>query len=268
MSALEIAELRQALAEESLLRLEDLEVFASIPSTNTHLLAKSPPAAGRLHVALAEHQTAGRGRRARRWLSPPGAGLCLSVAYTFAEPPGQLPSLTLAIGVAIVHALEGLGVAGIGLKWPNDIVARDSKLGGVLTEVQSARSTGITVVVGVGLNVWLPGRLAGAVDSSWTERPIGLGEILSSPPRRERIAAEIVNALTPTLGQFETTGFTPFAPAWRTRDWLSGRAVSVEAADGPVVGIAQGVDDEGALIVTTAAGRVRIVSGTVTVTES
>ena len=178
MSALDAAVLRRALAEASLASLEDLEVFASIPSTNTHLLAKSPPAAGRLHVALADHQTAGRGRRARQWLSPPGAGLCLSVAYTFAEPPGQLPCLTLAIGVGIVHALETLGVGGIGLKWPNDIVVRESKLGGMLAESHGVSTSGAAVVVGIGINLDLPPVILESLDSDWAHAPIDLKSIL------------------------------------------------------------------------------------------
>jgi BirA family biotin operon repressor/biotin-[acetyl-CoA-carboxylase] ligase len=268
MSALDAGLLRRALAEGARASIEDLEVFASLPSTNTHLLAKPPPPAGRLHVALADHQTAGRGRRERRWLSSPGSGLCLSVAYTFAEPPERLPGLTLTIGTGIVHALEALGAGGISLKWPNDIVARNGKLGGVLTEARSAGGPATTVVVGIGLNVLLPDNVGAAFDSSWSQRPIALSEIVSSFPPRERIAAEIVNTLMPTLARFGAGGFGGFAAEWRRHDWLLGKAISVDAAEGTVTGIARGVDDDGALLVSVAASEVRIVSGTVTVVEA
>ena len=109
MSTLDASVIQDSLAEASLARLDQVEVFPTIASTNTHLLAQPAPAPGRSRAALADHQTAGRGRHNRRWLTPPGAGLCLSLAYTFADQPQQLPALTLAIGVGIVDALHGRG---------------------------------------------------------------------------------------------------------------------------------------------------------------
>jgi BirA family transcriptional regulator, biotin operon repressor / biotin---[acetyl-CoA-carboxylase] ligase len=148
--------IRAALSAEAGSKLDELELFGSIASTNTYLLAQPPPVPQRCRVAIANHQTSGRGRHYRRWVSPPGAGLCLSLAYTFEERPYELPSLTLAIGVGMVDVLKSLGVDGIKLKWPNDIVALGGKLGGILTEVQSRNDGGATVVTGIGLNIALP----------------------------------------------------------------------------------------------------------------
>src|SRR5690606_16684163 len=113
------------LEEDERASLEALEAFESIESTNTWLLWQPAPAAGRFRAAIADYQTHGRGRRGRRWIAPPGAAICLSLAGTFEQSPGNLPSLTLAMGVGVASALRTLGAADIRLKWPNDLVARD-----------------------------------------------------------------------------------------------------------------------------------------------
>jgi len=166
MSRLDVTEVQRPLTELANSRLDKLEAFSSIASTNTYLLAQPAPAVGRYRVAIADHQTSGRGRHNRRWLSAPGSGLCLSLSYTFAKTPEQLPGLTLAIGVGVVGALQHLEVDGVSLKWPNDIVALDGKLGGILTEVQSGFSDGATVVTGIGLNVCIRDRAALAAGSN------------------------------------------------------------------------------------------------------
>ena len=173
MSRPDAGEIRRFLGEAALARLEELEVFARIDSTNTYLLAQAAPAPGRFRVAMADEQTAGRGRQSRRWISPPGAGLYLSLAYTFVHVPRQLPALTLALGVGVIAALESYGDAAYQLKWPNDIIARDAKLGGILTEARSTAGDGVTVVAGVGLNVDLPADMEALTDSTWSLQPVG-----------------------------------------------------------------------------------------------
>ena len=115
-------------------RIEEFETFAEIESTNSYLLQQPAPSPGRVRVALTDNQTAGRGRHGRTWQSPPGSGLCLSMGYTFARQPSNLPALTLAIGLGVTEALSEVGVHGVLLKWPNDLMADDGKLGGILTE--------------------------------------------------------------------------------------------------------------------------------------
>ena len=265
MSRIDPALLRRSLTEATVARLADLEMFPSIASTNTHLLAKESPPAEQLHVAIADHQTSGRGRHARRWLSPPGSGLCLSVAYTFAEQPEQLPGLTLAVGVGLVAALDALSVPDVRLKWPNDLVAADRKLGGVLTEVQSRPGPEVTVVVGVGLNVNLPERFDAMLDSGWAQAPTDLAQVAPGHPPRELLAATIIDNLGATMAGFGDSGFTPFIDAWRAYDWLAGKVVSVEMPERTVTGTACGVDAGGALLVDTGAEQVRVVSGSVVI---
>ena len=111
-------------------RLRHLEVHEALDSTSDRLLAVDDLPPGRFDACLAEFQSAGRGRRGRRWVAPFASGLCLSVNWNYRDAPATLAALSLAAGVAALRALERLGIGGLSLKWPNDIVPEDRKLGG------------------------------------------------------------------------------------------------------------------------------------------
>ena len=107
MTELDAATIRQSLSAAA--NLEHIEVFARIDSTNTYLMDQPAPMPGHFRVAIADHQTAGRGRRDRSWISEPGKSLCLSLSYRFVETPPDLPALTLALGVGVAECLTGIG---------------------------------------------------------------------------------------------------------------------------------------------------------------
>ena len=263
MSSLEATHIQSHLSEETSARLDDLELFASIDSTNSYLMSCAAPEAGRFRVAIAGEQTRGRGRRDRQWVSPPGSGLYLSVAYSFASMPNHLPGLTLALGVGVVEAMATLGVDGVSLKWPNDVVARDGKLGGILTEVQSKSSSHAVVVSGLGLNLDLPDDLDLAGESGWAHRPVALIAITDKPPTTDLLAGRIIESILQTCLAFERGGFELFSDRWRNLDWLLGREITVDTPDRQISGTAQGVDDDGALLVESNGGQMRIVSGSI-----
>ena len=265
MSSLDGGQIRQALSAKTADRLDQLEIFGSIASTNTYLIAQAAPAAERLRVAIADHQTSGRGRRYRRWVSPPGAGLYMSVAYTFEEKPAQLPSLTLATGVGVIDAFAALGIEGVTLKWPNDVVALDGKLGGILTEIQSQPSDSITVVTGIGINLAFPEDAEASIESDWAARTVDLSKICDPVPDRSRIAAVILDHVHEVMRKFAAFGFTTFAQHWAKYDWLHNREVIVDQSDKQILGVAAGVDQDGALLVNTDNGQTRVVSGSVMV---
>ncbi len=265
MSRIDGDKLTGSLNEETKSQLEDFEIFDTIDSTNTHLLKQPPPSAGRLRIAIADEQTAGRGRYQRQWLSPPGSGLCLSVAYTFAESPKQLSALTLALGVGIVQALRALQIDGIALKWPNDLVTNQGKLGGILTELHSRRESGITVVGGLGLNVSLPDGFIWRQESMGAHRPVDLASLCVEHPPREIVAAEIMNRVFSTLCEFAVSGLAAFLTPWRELDWLRGRTVTAERPTGMLTGKASGIDDSGALLIDTDSEVISVSSGSVTI---
>ena len=263
MNMLDADRIRQPILSSSRVQLDSLEVFSEIESTNNYLLDKPAPHPGHYRVALADHQTAGRGRLDRQWVSPPATGLCLSIAYTFAAMPDRFTALTLAIGTSVVAALNRLQFHDIMLKWPNDIIARDCKLGGILTEVSNRRDEGVTVVIGVGLNV----DFQQAPD--WPVEPGLLGSIIDlrscggMPPDRSFLALTLLECLFDCMAQYEHDGFGAFQEDWQRSDWLHGKTIQVESPDGFFEGTAAGIDSDGALCVMVGDRQQRIISGSV-----
>lgn len=269
MNRLDANVIRAGLGDLASSRLAAIETFAEIDSTNSYLMQREAPAPGWFRVALTDNQTAGRGRHGRRWTSPPGAGLCLSIAYTFVQQPENLAALTLAIGLGVVEGLEGLGAQGIQLKWPNDLMADDGKLGGILTETQSRSNGAIAVVSGIGLNVELPGKLDVYDDLDRPQHVVDLAGIAGQVPPRNQLAACIVDRLCMTCVAFEQGGFAAHAARWSARDWLLGRKLTVHTPGRQFTGLGAGVAEDGALLVDTGADALsRVTSGTVTVTDN
>ena len=263
MSLLSADSIREPISGESRTHLDILEVFSEIESTNSYLLDQPCPPPGRYRVVLAEYQTAGRGRMDRSWFSPPSSGLCMSMAFTFRRMPENFPSLSLAIGIGIAQALERFGIRDIGLKWPNDIVARDGKLGGVLSEVLPANVGGVTIVIGIGLNIDLENTAAETEITSRLGRVVDLASCCDELPSRSVISAALIECLFDTMVRFEADGFSPFLETWRKYDWLRGHRVTIETVDGLVAGIAEGVDADGALLLNSDNAVRRFTSGSV-----
>jgi BirA family biotin operon repressor/biotin-[acetyl-CoA-carboxylase] ligase len=245
-------------------QLESLQVEWTLESTNTKLLDALPPAAGLAAVLLAEHQTGGRGRRGRAWVAPPGGAVCLSVAWQYPELPADLPALSLIVGLCVVDALHELGVAGVRLKWPNDLVTARGKLGGILIEMRAEAGGPAHVVIGIGLNVRLEQgareiiRAAGNVaDDIRAHR--------EPAPDRNAIVAGVLRRLVPALREFPRRGLRPHLAHWNACDALFDQQVSVENAGAVTLGIARGIDAHGALLVETPGGVQRFISGEVSV---
>jgi len=242
--------------------IERIEVFPALESTNRRLLGGPVPRPGALSACLAEYQTAGRGRHGRRWHAPFGAGLCLSVAWQFAETPPDLAALTLAAGVAIRRAVRQTAGVDVALKWPNDLVWDDRKLGGILVELSGEAQGGCHVVIGLGLNVSMPRELLASV-CDWTRGAADLAEASGSEPSRTVLAADAVAALGELLASYSRSGFAPYHREWLAADYLGGKSIRF----GPgTLGIARGIDADGALRVETPEGALRrVISGDVSV---
>jgi BirA family biotin operon repressor/biotin-[acetyl-CoA-carboxylase] ligase len=256
--------LRAALAPSTRKRVAELEVFTELDSTNRYLLDSAAPPAGKIAVCIAEFQHAGRGRRGRRWTTPFGSGLCLSAAWQFAGPPADLPALALAVGVVARRALAEAAGVSIGLKWPNDLVLDDRKLGGILVELNAESHGRCHVVAGIGINVALPKRALASL-SDWPRGAIDLATAAPlARPSRLSVAARLVDGLADLFAGYSKSGFAPFRAEWARADCLAGRRVELDAAGGPIVGTATGIEADGALVIETEEGhRQRVVSGDV-----
>lgn len=261
--------IRAALSDAVALRIAVLEVFAEIASTNSYLIQRPGPSPGELSVAATTNQTAGRGRRGRRWVSPPGAGLCLSVACTFDEPPENLSALTLAAGVGVIAALEDAGAPGIRLKWPNDLILAGGKLGGILAEARTQPGEPCTIVIGVGVNLDLGPGLELGEEAAHALPPVDLRAELRRPPGATVLAASLITGLDRAIENFRAAGFAAFAAEWAALDWLSDRPLVVDAPPERIRGRGAGIADDGALLVDTGSGGLRrVTSGTIEATRS
>ena len=258
MTSLSAAELRTHLAAGTASRLETLEVLPAVDSTNALLARAEAPTAGHWHVAIADEQTAGRGRGSNHWRSAPGAGLWMSAAYTFEEPPAQVQSLTLALGVSIASAISDLCSAGVRIKWPNDLILSDGKLGGMLVEL---KPDGRTVICGIGINYQAPD--AESLEDPAALPPIGLNRIEGEAPTRSLLAARILEAADQTLPRFADSGLAPWLERWKDVDWLVGESVIADQGRTVVRGIARGIDADGALLIDRGGDLTRVVSASI-----
>jgi BirA family transcriptional regulator, biotin operon repressor / biotin---[acetyl-CoA-carboxylase] ligase len=245
-------------------RAQRLEVAWSLGSTNTELVQRPNPPPGRSEVLLAEFQSAGRGRRGRSWLAPPGGAVCLSLSWTFAEMPRDAGTLGLAMGVCVLRALEPFGVANAGLKWPNDVLVENRKLGGILIELRAESGGPACAIIGVGLNVALGAQLLADI-AAMGPQAVDLARVTTAPVSRNELAAALVECCVRGLIEFEAGGLRPFIDEWRQADALRGRPVSVQAGDESARGLARSIDLSGALLVETPHGLRKFYSGEVTV---
>ena len=227
----------------------DVDVLDTCASTNAELLVRAEAGAASGTVLVANEQTAGRGRRGRSWIASPGDSLTFSLLWRFAA--GTAPAgLSLAVGLAVARALEkvpgGKQSAGAGdtaLKWPNDLLRNRRKLGGILVELLPGAPH--AAVIGIGINLHLP-----AADES-------------------ALYAALLAELRATLEQFAAAGFAALRDDWVARHAFQDAPVLLSADfAAPREGICRGVDTDGALLLETAAGIERVLSGEVSLRPS
>jgi BirA family biotin operon repressor/biotin-[acetyl-CoA-carboxylase] ligase len=266
MASLDFGRIENGLTPATRSLLSALEVFDTIGSTNTYLAAAAAPPPGKLRVAIAEEQTSGRGRHNREWVSKRGRGLYQSLSCTLQSERRDLSALTLALGVGVLDALATVGVDEVMLKWPNDLVARDAKLGGLLVETR-LHGDELVVVAGIGINVAIDDSTRKLAASAWANDAVSLADLGKPVPDRNALASAIINSVTSVVSEFGVRGLAAFLERWRAVDWLRGRSIQVESPTTSSTGIAAGIGDDGALLLQTDAGTQAVIAGTVTLVE-
>lgn len=227
-----------------------------VDSTNDCVLAWLDKDVPNGSVCIAEGQRKGRGRSGRAWVSPPTRGLYFSLLWRFSSEESSLEGLSLAVGVTIVRALESLGVVDLGLKWPNDIVWRRRKLGGVLVELRRQPSGAVGIVLGIGVNC----SLLLATQRSIGQPSVNLSAIVqesdtpSSVPSRNDMVVALLRELLPLLSDYGRHGFSVWRQAWQDLDVSMGERVVVRCADESIVGLGAGVSARGDFCVQTDSG--------------
>lgn len=235
--------------------------YASVPSTMplAHRLAAEGASDGT--AILADEQTAGRGRRGRRWEAPPGSAILCSLILRPPLPPQDLFLLNAAVALGLCAGVERATGLRPAVKWPNDLLLGDAKLAGVLTESRFVGSGFSHVVVGFGLNVALrPEDLPVAAGGL---RPTSLAAVLGRDPGRLVVLAALCGAIDDAYDLLWKGAREAVWSDWRARLAWVGAEVRVEAEAGPVTGVFEDVGRDGALLLRTAGGVERILAGDV-----
>lgn len=226
-----------------------LYVYDNVPSTNSEAMALAQAGAEHGTVVVADCQTAGRGRLTRQWYSPPGMNLYCSILI---RRKGSRPDvvewlswLPLATALAAAEAVQTVSSISLSLKWPNDLVYGDQKVGGVLCENFQPASHGPMVVIGIGLNVNL---LRESLPEDLRETATSLFEILKSPLDRNRLLAQLLNELEPVLNELTVHGANQLQHAYLRRCSTIGKLVRViMGVEQEIVGTAESISRDGAL---------------------
>ncbi len=229
-----------------------LEILEETDSTSSHLLQGAADERG-ARACLVEVQRQGRGRRGRHWVATPWHNILLSMAWRFEQGPAALTGLSLAAGVASLRALQDVGVSGVGLKWPNDLLWRERKLAGLLVDLRGEAAGPCTAVVGLGLNVYLDPRDAAAIDQPWVD----LHTLLPQTIDRNRLAALLIHHLREMFVRFEAEGLAAFRDEWQAHHCYAQQRVRLLQGDTQMEGEVQGIDEHGALLLRDAGGALR-----------
>lgn len=227
-------------------RLHALQVHCAIDSTNDQLKRDATALDDKaFSVCMAEWQSAGRGRRGRRWVSPYGTNLYLSLATKVGETALGAGGLSLVVAIAVAGALQACGLEDAGLKWPNDIYYQGRKLAGILLDVSGESGGPYQVVIGIGINLKVPAAAAHQIDQPWADLSQSGVDV-----NRNELGAMMINALVQALDRFNEQGFNAFIKQWQRLDLVSGRAVELRHEHEPLIsGVARGIDPRGALLI-------------------
>lgn len=221
-----------------------IHLFPQIDSTNAYLLRQPHP---ERQVCLAESQTAGRGRRGRTWVSPFAQNLYLSIGWDFEGGVAALEGLSLAIGVGVLRSLRRYGVVDLSLKWPNDVLYQDKKLGGILIEMSGDPAGYCVVVIGVGLNIAMTHDSGLSIDQPWIRLSDVFAEQHLPPISRNDLAVSLINELTMILSGYASCGFAAYQEEWNSVAAYKNQMVNIHNGKIYEQGIVCGVDHTGAL---------------------
>ncbi|MNE00157.1 bifunctional biotin--[acetyl-CoA-carboxylase] ligase/biotin operon repressor BirA [Lelliottia amnigena] len=217
-------------------------VLPVIDSTNQYLLDRINELNSG-DSCVAEYQQAGRGRRGRKWFSPFGANLYLSMFWRLEQGPAAAIGLSLVIGIVIAEVLHSLGADKVRVKWPNDLYLNDRKLAGILVEMTGKTGDAAQIVIGAGLNMIMRNVQADVVNQGWiTLQEAGV------TIDRNILAVRLIKELRQSLMLFEQEGLSPFLGRWEKLDNFIHRPVKLIIGDKEIFGTSRGIDAQGALL--------------------
>jgi BirA family transcriptional regulator, biotin operon repressor / biotin---[acetyl-CoA-carboxylase] ligase len=242
----------QLAGEASLFHINILDIAESTNTLLLHEVAREKNIHNeKIRVIAAELQTGGRGRRGRQWHTGLGDSLTFSLSWQFQRGVNFLSGLSLAVGVATVRALTLVGINGVTLKWPNDLLFDFCKLGGVLIELQGDMLGPATAIIGMGINLKLPDHIKHKIDQEATD----IYTMIHEFPDRNKLLAVLLKELATTLSTFDQKGFASFKNEWIRYHAFENKLIELHLPDGTIEqGIACGVATDGSLLVNTSIG--------------
>lgn len=241
-----------------------LELIPIIGSTNQHLMDKVDSLESGA-VCIAEYQSNGRGRRGREWVSPFGSNLYMSMFWRLDTGMAAAMGLSLVVGVAVVEALESLGIEGIKLKWPNDLYFQDRKLAGILVELSGQAGGAANLVIGMGMNLNMDTKVQG-ITQPWTSlmQAAQHSEAMQGKTLdRNQLAITLIKTLHQTLEEYELHGMTGFVERWNRLDNFLGRPIKLLIGEREITGIERGINEQGGVLIETENGLEAYIGGEV-----
>ncbi len=234
--------IRQALSERGRSWVRRLDIHEVVGSTSTMLNELISTQSINGLVKMAELQVQGRGRRGRRWMSPYGTNLSISLGTWVPQTPDQLGGFSLCIGLAIVDHLQAIGIDALELKWPNDVLVRGRKIAGILIELHSM-DAGTEIVVGVGVNLKLPAEARMAI-----EQPVTDLHETGVSTSRNLVAGGLISSIIDFVDGFAEHGFAPMRDLFDRHHRFQGKQCQMLCGSESVVGRVKGVTERGELL--------------------
>ena len=235
-----------------------IEVLPTVDSTSSYLTRswQKDPGVGR--ICVSEHQTCGRGRKGRKWVSPFGSNLYFSLGLNLPLGLSALGGLSLAVGIGLTKLLNRHTIEKVSLKWPNDLLVNQSKLAGILVEVSGDSNDNSFLNIGIGIN-WDMVLKDNEIDQPWAN----LKAILNSNIGRNEILSLILLELDSLLVEYIEQGFESFRNQWAEQSAFYGRPIVLHSRMGKIKGIETGIDKSGAIKIKTNDGEKTFFSGEV-----
>jgi len=232
-----------------------VEVHNIIDSTNSYLLRRLPNQNHNLQVCLAEYQNSGRGRRGRKWISPFGSHIYMSMYWYLEQGMAAAMGLSVVSALAVSDVIKDLYQIDVQLKWPNDIYFDGVKLAGILIDLEGQALEPCHCVIGIGLNINMPQKSAEQVDQPWTDLQEVINKSITNSEDkkvdfidRDELAATLITKLSLRLQQHQSEGLATMVNEWAKHDFYFNKPVKLITGTREKKGICRGINIQGALL--------------------
>jgi BirA family biotin operon repressor/biotin-[acetyl-CoA-carboxylase] ligase len=238
--------------------------FEEVVSTNDVAFELGRNGASEWTVVIADSQSEGRGRLGRRWISPAGVNLYMSVIFRPQIAAKDAPVLTLVSAISVAEAVRAEGAENATIKWPNDVIINGKKAAGILTEMESKGDNVDFIVVGIGVNLNMTGEMMEQEMGEVAGIATSLREAVSHEIERIKFTSNLISKLDVWYQKFLNNGKPPIIRRWMEMWEAIHRRVRVSFDERIIEGIASGIDEDGYLILKRYDGTTeKIISGDV-----